>query len=64
MGDIINLRQARKAKARSDKERTAAANRAKFGQTKAERQASVQEEARLDRMLEGSRREMRDDDPQ
>lgn len=64
MGDIINLRQARKAKARSDKEQAAAANRAKFGRTKAERQASLQEDARLDRMLEGSRRETQEDDPQ
>ena len=36
--DLINLRQARKARARADKETQAAENRAKFGRTKAERQ--------------------------
>ena len=57
MGEIINLRQARKVKARAEKERVAAANRAKFGRTKAERDAGRLEEARLDRRLDGSRRE-------
>jgi hypothetical protein len=55
MGDIINLRQARKAKVRKDKEQVAAANRAKFGQTKAEREVRRIEEARQDRLLDGSR---------
>ena len=36
--DLINLRQARKARARADKEAQAVANRAKFGRTKVERQ--------------------------
>ena len=36
--DLINLRKARKARARADKEAQAAENRAKFGRTKAERQ--------------------------
>ena len=36
-GDVINLRQARKAKARRDKESRAEANRARFGRTKAEK---------------------------
>ena len=57
MADIINLRQARKAKARTDKERVAAANRAKFGQTKAEREVRRAEEARVERLLDGSRRD-------
>lgn len=57
MGDIINLRQARKAKVRKDKEQMAAANRAKFGQTKAEREVRRIEEARQDRLLDGSRRD-------
>lgn len=35
MADVINLKTARKAKARAEKETTAAANRAKFGQSKA-----------------------------
>lgn len=61
MGDIINLRLARKAKVRAEKERVASANRVKFGRTKAERDGARLEEGRLDRNLEGSRREDRDD---
>lgn len=57
MADIINLRQARKVKARRDKERVASANRAKFGQTKAEREVRRAEEARVERLLDGSRRD-------
>ena len=36
--DLINLRQARKARARAEKGSHSAANRAKFGRTKAERE--------------------------
>lgn len=36
--DIINLRRARKARARQQKESDAAENRARFGRTKADRQ--------------------------
>jgi len=35
--DIVNLRQARKQKARSDKDKTAEANRLQFGRSKAEK---------------------------
>ncbi len=35
--DIVNLRQARKSKARSEKERVAAENRERFGRPAAER---------------------------
>jgi hypothetical protein len=37
MSEIVNLRRARKDKARADKESQAAANRAKYGQTKADK---------------------------
>lgn len=57
MAEIINLRLARKARQRADKERTAAANRAKFGQTKAERQARALDEARLGARLDGAKRD-------
>ncbi|AMK21991.1 MULTISPECIES: DUF4169 family protein [unclassified Sphingobium] len=63
MGDIINLRQARKAKARADKDRLAQSNRAKFGRTKAERQAQSLEEERKNRQIEGARLDNKDDDP-
>ena len=62
MGDIINLRQARKAKARADRERQAHGNRVKFGRTKAERQIEAAEEERKKRLIDGARRDGRDDD--
>ena len=37
MADVVNLRQARKWKARVAKDKDAEANRAKFGRTKAEK---------------------------
>jgi len=43
MAEIVNLRQMRKQKARQDKEKTADANRLKFGRTKAERQQTKAE---------------------
>ena len=36
MGDVVNLRDFRKGKARQEKSETAAANRRKHGRTKAE----------------------------
>ena len=63
MGDIINLRQARKAKARADKDRLAQSNRAKFGRTKAERLVQSLEEERNNRQIEGARRDNKGSDP-
>ena len=40
MGDVVNLRLHRKRKDRAAKEATAAANRSKFGRTKAEKETS------------------------
>ncbi len=62
MADIVNLRQARKRKARADKEAQAQANRVAFGRTKEERRLG---EARKDleaRRLEGHR--LREKDPE
>lgn len=61
MGEVVNLRMVRKAKTRSDREATAAANRAKFGRTKVEKQRSDREQVRADAMLDGARREPVDD---
>ena len=55
MAEIINLRRARKAKARATAETTAAANRAAFGRTKAEKLALTAEAARRDRDLDGAK---------
>jgi hypothetical protein len=57
MSEIINLRQARKRVARAVREETAAANRAKHGQTKAERALKQAEADRLRSVLDGARRE-------
>jgi hypothetical protein len=57
MAEIINLRMARKAKARDAVKHQADANRARHGRTKAERSATEAEAARLTRTVEGARRE-------
>lgn len=54
VGDIINLRQARKDKARLDKERTAEANRARFGRTRAQRLADQAHEQKARNALDGA----------
>ncbi len=57
MADVINLRQARKAKARSAKEREAEANRALHGESNTTRAARKAEEARSARLLDGAKLE-------
>lgn len=59
--EIINLRRARKAKARTEREKEAEANRLAFGRTKAERKVTEAERDRADRMIEGHRREPADE---
>ena len=54
-GEIVNLRQARKAKRRGEKEAAAAANRARFGRSKGERRAEEAEQQRRDRELAGKK---------
>jgi hypothetical protein len=44
MAEIVNLRRARKAKARTDREAQAAENRLRFGRPRAEREALEAEE--------------------
>jgi hypothetical protein len=57
MGEIVNLRLARKAAARRTKEADAANNRAAHGRTRAEREATRAEAARAARLLDGAKRE-------
>lgn len=52
-GRIINLRQARKAKARDGKRAEADANAARHGLTKSERATARDEKSRDGRMLDG-----------
>ncbi|TPG56429.1 DUF4169 family protein [Sphingomonas glacialis] len=55
MGEVVNLRRARKARARDTAETTAAANRAAFGRSKCERATMAADVTRLDRDLDGAR---------
>ena len=57
MAEIINLRQARKAKDRAAKGKIAERNRAAHGRTGADKKASKDEAARQQRLLDGARRE-------
>ena len=60
--EIINLKRARKAKQRHEAETRAEQNRAKFGRTKAERQATQAEQDLGSRRLEAARRQRGSDD--
>lgn len=53
MGDVINLRLARKVKRREEKEAKAAENRVRFGLTKAERGSAEADRSRVARHLDG-----------
>jgi len=53
--EVVNLRLARKARRREEDERRAAGNRARFGRTKAEREAGAAEASRAARALDGAR---------
>jgi len=55
MGDIVNLRRARKAKLRDDKHRKAEENRTRFGRTKAERQRVSLDAKKKTKDLDGKR---------
>lgn len=57
MAEIISLNRARKAKARTEKATQANANRAKFGRTKAEKDATALAEAQRVRVLDGAKRD-------
>ena len=61
MGDIVNLNDRRKKKAREEKEAKASGNRAKFGRTKGEKQRDEKERSTNVRTLDAARRE-RDED--
>lgn len=55
MGEVINLRTARKARKRADATAGADANRAKFGRTKAQREFDAIEAARREKLLDDTR---------
>lgn len=57
MGDIVNLNQVRKAKARDGERRQAEENRAKFGRSKGEKAVIERLATRAERTLDAHRRE-------
>jgi hypothetical protein len=57
MAEIVNLNRARKAKARDAAEAKAAENRAKYGQTKAERARLASQKDRLRAAIDGAKKE-------
>lgn len=57
MAEVINLRRARKARARDAAEDVATVNRAAFGRSKAERDAAAVVAERQERLLDAAKRE-------
>jgi hypothetical protein len=55
MAEIVNLRRARKDRARADEKKAAEANRAAFGRTKEEKRRVKADADRANRLLEGHR---------
>lgn len=55
MGDVVNLRRARKARDRASAEAQAEQNRIAFGRTKAERKLTEAEKTLAERHLDGHR---------
>jgi hypothetical protein len=55
MADIVNLRMARKHKARADKERVAEQNRALHGRSTVERERDRQGAERAEKFIDGHR---------
>lgn len=61
MAEIVNLRRARKQKARAETETEAAAKRLAHGQTKADRNRTKAEKEAAERKLDGHKRGIDDD---
>jgi Domain of unknown function (DUF4169) len=61
MGEVVNLRRARKGRERQRKEAEAAENRIAFGMTKADRRLRDSELEKAERGLEGHRLGQPDD---
>ena len=57
MGDVVNLRQFKKAKARSEKEKSAEQNRLSHGRTKAEKSLTFAINEKAEKVLDQSRLE-------
>ncbi|MGX9145313.1 DUF4169 family protein [Mesorhizobium sp. 128a] len=57
MGDVVNLRQLRKQKARAEKEKLASENRALHGRSKAEKERDRLTSDKAEKFIAGHRRE-------
>jgi len=57
MAEVVNLRNARKQKARAEKEATAEANRLRFGRTKAEKVKEAMDKALAAKHIDGHKLE-------
>lgn len=57
MAEILNLNQARKARAKTDAKTKAIENRARFGRTKADKALDAARVDKLQRDLDGAKRE-------
>jgi hypothetical protein len=57
MADILSLSKARKAKAKAEKEVIAAANRVKFGRTKAEKAKDAASKAVAEKLIDAHKRD-------
>ncbi|WP_438747601.1 DUF4169 family protein [Pararhizobium sp. O133] len=56
-GDVVNLRQFRKQKARTEKDKVAEQNRISFGRTKTEKQLTKALNDKAEKSLDQGRRE-------
>lgn len=63
MGDIVNLRRARKQRRRDQDDAIAVANRLAYGVGKAAKQDARAERERAERVLEGHRRKPNGEEP-
>jgi hypothetical protein len=63
VGEVINLRQYRKAKARAEAEAKADVTRAQFGRKKGERQLESSLDALIQRRLDAARIRGNEDEP-
>ncbi|MGX5844060.1 DUF4169 family protein [Mesorhizobium sp. ArgA1] len=61
MGDVVNLRQLRKQKARAEKEKLAGENRALHGRSKAEKDRDRLTADKAEKFVAGHRRERPED---
>ena len=63
MGEVVNLRRARKQRARREKDEAAQANRVAHGRTKAERELTDAQNLLETAKLDAHRRERSDEKP-